>query len=198
MDRGIRKRSYYLFRRLLISMGLLVRMLEKQKWEKVNLIELGHIKTPADTITSDLKTASNTLSLWLVENMKDIPKGVLALAVSRNKITRLDVMIFEDHELTEKGLLFKNTPENGHCPIEVFNDNHFDLTEMDYEKIGKFSELIISKLDDKEKCIRFDKNQINEILYDGFMRGAFLLEALHESLQTDLRKVISKKQVAEQ
>lgn len=175
-------------------MGILVRMIEKQKWEKVNLMELGYNKTPADTITSDLKTSSNTLSLWLIDSINDLVKGVLALAVVRNKITRLDVMIFEEHELVQNGLLFKCTPENGHCPVEEFNRNHFDIINMDYEKLGKLSDLIIANLSNEKKCLRFDKAQISNILYDGFINQVFSSGELNESLENELKKIIIKKQ----
>lgn len=174
-------------------MKLLIRMLEKQKWEKVNLIELGHTKTPADTITSELRTSSNTLSLWFINSMEELVKGVLALSVARNKITRLDVMILEEQELIENDLVVKNTPENGHSPYEEFNDNHYDLIELDYEKLGNFSRLIIANLNIQGKCIRFDKAQVSDILYQGYKDNLFELTDLNESLQTELTKVIAKK-----
>lgn len=175
-------------------MGLLVRMLERQKWEKDAIAQHGHTKTPADTITSDLKTSSNTLSLWKVEDSTAVLKGVLALAVVRNSITRLDIMIFEEQELIESGLDIKNTPENGHTPLEHFNDNHFDLVGMDYEKLGKLSGLIINNIGNASKCIRYDKAKIGDILYNGYINGDFLLEELNERLQKDLEKIIKKKQ----
>jgi hypothetical protein len=169
-------------------MGLLVRMLEKQKWEKIDLVQMGHTKTPADTITTDLKTSSNTLSLWRIEDDTEILKSVLALAVMRNKITRLDVMIFDETELIESGLEIQNTPENGDTPYEEFNQNHFDIIQMDYEKLGHLSELMIRKLKDDSKCIRYNKAKISEILYNGLVDGNYLFEALSESLQVDLKK----------
>jgi hypothetical protein len=176
-------------------MGLLIRMIEKQKWEKVDLVQLGYKKTPGDTITTELKTSANTLSLWFVDNVSELFKAVLALAVGRNKITRLDIMIFEEYDLVQNGLIVENTPENGHCPIEEYNDFHYDIINLDFEKLGKISELIISNLNLTEKCIRFDKSKISDILYDAYSKGAFSLEELSESLVKDLKKVISRKEL---
>lgn len=35
-------------------------------------------------------------------------------------------MIFIDHELVQQGLIAENTPENGHTPLEDFNENQYE------------------------------------------------------------------------
>ncbi|WP_322552033.1 hypothetical protein AAB109_11345 [Priestia megaterium] len=167
-------------------------MLERQKWEKPELPQTGHSKTPADTITSDLRTRSNTLSLWRIENKEDLTKAVLALAVGRNQITRLDVMILDQVEFEEADLTIEHTPENGHTPLENFHENHYDLIDMDYQKLGVLSQLIIDNVKNPEKCIRFEKSKMIEILYDAYINQEFEFEELSNGLQQDLLKAIKR------
>ncbi|MGR9544827.1 hypothetical protein [Priestia megaterium] len=167
-------------------------MLERQKWQKEELSDTGHPKTPADTITSDLRTRYNTLSLWRIENREELTKAVLALAVGRNQITRLDVMILDQVEYEKIDLTIKHTPENGHTPLENFHENHYDLIDMDYQKLGLLSQLIIDNVNEPEKCIRFEKPKVAEILYDAYINQEFELEELDNGLQKDLLKTIKR------
>lgn len=172
-------------------MGLFVRMLEKQKWER--LIGVGHIKTPADTLQSELKTDSNNLSLWLVENDVDLTNAVLALAVARNKITRLDIFVTDQVDFEQRGLNTENTPKNGLSPYNSFNDNHYDLVNIDYEKLGILSQMIIDSVPNPKKVIRYGKGVIENILYQGYTEHKFDIEELSERLQEDIIKLIQKK-----
>lgn len=175
-------------------MGYLVRMLEKQKWDRVLTKGLTHSGTPADTITSDLKTFSNTLSLWYIEKEIDLSDAVVALAMSRNRITRLDVMIFEIDDFENNNLEIKNTPENGNCPIESFNTQHFDLIDLNYQKLGEVSKLIIEKLPDTTKCIRYEKSKIKELLYLSYSKQSFKLDEINDTLKEDFIKVLATKE----
>lgn len=175
-------------------MSMMVRMLEKQKWASVNLSTEDHTKTPADAITSDLRTRSNTLSLWLINTRDELVNAVLALAVGRKQITRLDVMILEKDIIEEKGLTVVNSPESGLSPIEEYNDYHYDLIGMDYLKLGILSEIILDNLDNPENCIRFDKKDIGDIIYEGYKSKKFNIEELDAKLQGELLKVINRKE----
>lgn len=174
-------------------MSFFVRMLEKQKWEKINLTELGYNKTPADTITGDLRTVSNNLSLWSIETIDKLNDAILALAVMRNKLTRLDVLVIEENEIEEKGLEVVNTPENGKTPLIGFEEFHYDLVDLNYDKLGDFSQIIIENITDEGKCIRFPKGKIKELLYDGFQDNKFNVEELDDGLKKELQKIIDRK-----
>ena len=175
-------------------MGLFVRMLEKQKWER--LIELGHEKTPADTLQSELKTDSNNLSLWLAESNEELLEAVLALALARNKLTRLDILVLDQQEYKEMGFSTENTPENGLSAYNDFNNFHYDLIDLNYEKLGILSQMIIESVNNPDKVIRYNKGKIGDILYQGLMSQKFRIDELEGKLQEELRKLIEKKKKA--
>lgn len=175
-------------------MGYLVRMLERQKWENCSNVNDGHLNTPADTITADLKTRSNTLSLWSIDKLEDLSEAVLALAVGRNKITRLDVMILEETTLQAAGLEVKNTPENGHTPVTGFEKSHYDIVELNFEKLGELSKVIIDNIQDTSKCIRFSKGRVSEVLHEGYRENKFNLSNVDPKLEKEFVKFISRKQ----
>lgn len=175
-------------------MTLFVRMLEKQKWDNKNLSELEHGRTPADTITGDLRTKSNTLSLWSIETKDKLNDAILALAVMRNQLARLDILIIEGIEIEEKGLEFENTPDNAKTPLTNFDEYHYDLINLTYDKLGSLSQLIIKNLTDTDKCIRYLRSEVAEVLYEGFQNQKFDLDDLDDKLKKDLLKVINRKE----
>lgn len=169
-------------------MALMVRMLEKQKWAVVVDFDKDYKKTPADTITKELKTDSNNLSLWKIQSDSELLDAILAIAVSRNEIARLDIVIFDDAEFANKGLNVKNTPENGLCPIESFNQFHYDLENLDYEKLGLFSSMIIDKIEDETKCIRYGRGSIKRMVITAFKEGKIPEENLSKKLLEEIKK----------
>ena len=176
-------------------MNFLVRMLEKQKWEKINLVELGYNKTPADTLTGDLKTVSNSLSLWSIETLDKLNDAVLALALMRNQLTRLDVIVIEKDKIVSKDLEILNTHTNGKTPYIGFEKYHYDLINLNYEKLGVFSQIVIDNIADEEKCIRYPKNQVSTLLYEGFKNDKFDIHELDDRLKEDLQKVIARQEL---
>lgn len=174
-------------------MGCFVRMLEKQKWENNNLVDLGYNETPADTITGDLRTVSNKLSLWLIDSLDVLNDAILALALMRNKLTRLDIIMIDRIKIEQKGLEVLNTPENGKTPLINFDEYHYDVINLTYDKLGIFSQIIIDDVTNEEKCLRYTKGEISELLFEGYMNNRFKIDCLNEGLIKDLQKVIERK-----
>lgn len=172
-------------------MGFFARMIERQKWERLKTV--GHTKTPADTLQSELKTDSNNLSLWLAESSGELSNAVLALAVARNKITRLDVLILDQQEYEQKGFTTVNSQENGLSAYTDFNEFHYDLVAIDYEKLGVLSQMIIDNTDNPEICKRYGKGDIEDILYQGLLDRKFNIEELNDNLKEKVIKLIEKK-----
>ena len=173
-------------------MSMLVRMFEKQKWSYSEKSFENHDVIPADTITSDLRTKSNTLSFWLIESIDELESIVLAIATSRNQLTRLDVLILDIDTFEENQLKIINSPDTGFSPVIELNDKHFDLIELNYNKLGILSKIIIEFVENEEKSKRFNKQDITKIVYKGFLEKKFHLEELDLKLRNELEKVIEK------
>ena len=139
-------------------MGVCVRKINKSKWpteeilaEKKDEEVLPILK--ADALTSCLRTSKDELSLWTVENTSDneIKKAILAL-ITNSRLERLDriyVVYFDEDKVKQAGLTLKKSP--GDTVISTYTNLHQDMTELNYERMGKVSALITSALRDKSK-----------------------------------------------
>ena len=141
-------------------MSYFARKITISKWplnENGDIPELENI--PADAITSDLRTTGNTLSWWLVENNKDQAVLVaMAVAQSKEKFSTTRILMIPQEELTENFELENTEVET---MITELKGCHYDMKNMDYEKIGKLGKLIYSRLkNNPEDIITIKKSDL--------------------------------------
>ena len=172
---------------------MMVRMFERQKWSYEEPLSGDHNIIPADTITSDLRTRSNTLSFWSINTPDELEDAVLAIATSRNQLTRLDVLILQEDKIVESNLELVLSPETGHSPYSLMNEKHYNLVNLNYNKLGDLSRIIISVVENDGVSHRYTKQQIREIIYSGHMNGKIEFDEMHEDLQKELTKFILSK-----
>lgn len=169
-------------------------MFQKQKWDFEKEIE-SPSQIPADPITADLKTHANTLSIWKVNDftIEEINKSVLALALGRDSITRLDIFKIDEKEIEKNKMYVKNTPENGYTPLEGYEENHFDIMDLTLNNLGDMGIMILEKVKSADMCIRYTKRQISELLDSAFHNELFQIDDLNLKLQKEMKKMLNRK-----
>ena len=65
-------------------MPLLVRKINKAKWQQIDLTISNDAS--GDAITNCLKTKSNTLSVWMIDSENQIDDAFLALLANQDRI----------------------------------------------------------------------------------------------------------------
>ena len=173
-------------------MGVCVRKINKSKWpteeilaEKKDEEVLPILK--ADALTSCLRTSKDELSLWTVENTSDneIKKAILAL-ITNSRLERLDriyVVYFDEDKVKQAGLTLKKSP--GDTVISTYTNLHQDMTELNYERMGKVSALITSASRDK-RIKTYTEKVLREMLLDAIKSKLVDQKKLHMLLQHKL------------
>lgn len=173
-------------------MGVCVRKISKSKWPSEEILAgktdeevLPFLK--ADALTSCLRTSKDELSLWTVENTTDeeIKKAILAL-ITNSRLERLDriqVVYFDEDKVKQSGLTLKKSP--GDTVISTYTNLHQDMTELNYERMGKVSALITSALRDK-KIKKYNEKELSKMLLDAIQSGLVEQKKLHMFLQHKL------------
>ena len=173
-------------------MGVCVRKISKSKWPSEEILAgktdeevLPFLK--ADALTSCLRTSKDELSLWTVENTTDeeIKKAILAL-ITNSRLERLDriqVVYFDEDKVKQSGLTLKKSP--GDTVISTYTNLHQDMTELNYERMGKVSALITSALRDK-KIKKYNETELSKMLLDAIQSGLVEQKKLHMFLQHKL------------
>ncbi|NMC99083.1 MAG: hypothetical protein GYA62_05120 [Bacteroidales bacterium] len=120
---------------------LLARKISRAKWDNGNISALSlpnEIK--ADAITLCIKTNKNELSVWEC----DSDNALLAIASTSENLAATDIVMISKDDLQRSGIKLSKTL--GNTPIEELKENHYDLTELNFEKLGIIASNIIKAI----------------------------------------------------
>lgn len=78
-------------------MGYLVRKFTRSKWG--NPVPADYSNLNADAVTSCLRTTRNTLSVWRIENEKELDQAILAIAGTLERLQTFDIVSLDETEI---------------------------------------------------------------------------------------------------
>ena len=156
-----------------------VRKINKSKWNnQLSGSEDEKKIIGADAITNCLKTTSNTLSIWNVDNIED---AVIALAATRDTIAAIDIIVFDESFFEDNDIKIKQIKANN--PIKDLEDFHYDIVELEFWKLGIISEEIaINASTNKTYIQRYTASTIKRLLKDAIKSDRCEVSELHPSL----------------
>jgi hypothetical protein len=157
-------------------MQLLVRKISRSKW---NNSDEDVFKLSSDAITTCIRTSRNTLSVWKIETENDLDEAVLALASNFQKLETIDVVTLDGDYLIKASVEQEQT--NGITPIADLINNHYDLKNLNYYKIGIVAEHIIQRLM-LNKVKRYTIEELKAILKKAIKQDRLKIEDLNESV----------------
>ncbi len=163
-------------------MPLLVRKININKWSKKD----GNVPAniPADAITGGcMRTKENTFSVWEVVNENAVTEGVLAIALSGDRIepfdaVQLDLEYFRSNEVD-------SVQSKGLTPIEDLVGTHWDLVNLTYKEVGIIAHHIADKIR-KGKVERYVLSEIKKLLLDAIDEERLEASALNPSIRKKL------------
>ena len=152
-------------------MSYLVRKISRAKWQEV--ADDG-FDNPFDvslhTITSDLKSSQNTLSVWEVEteNSDSLRNAILAITSAGDRLDTIDIIWINKDAIIAKGISCVYTP--GDTRIESLVETHIDLSGLNYYSLGLVAESIIETID-SNRIQRYRRAQLKEIINNAINEG---------------------------
>jgi len=166
-------------------MNKFIRKVTKAKWNN-QLSEDSNLNSiiSADAITGCLRTKSNTLSIW---NVDDVDDAILALASVNDSIVPIDYIVIDDEFFHKTGVTIKNVIAESN-PVESLREKHFDIINLDYNSLGLISKEIANGIIlEKNKYIsRCNATNVKKILKDAISTKRIKLEELNSNLQSKL------------
>lgn len=128
----------------------LARKITRAKWGEQPDMPVGRIA--ADAVTADLRTQDNALSFWRCGAVSpaEISEAVLALAAGSERLDKVDLVWVAEADLRTDGLMLAET--SGKTPVRSLADQHVDVRELDYGRLGKVAERVLSAL--RKGCYR--------------------------------------------
>ena len=121
------------------------RAISQNKW----LTVISEDNYSGDSITGDLRTHGNTLSVWKLDevNEKLVDYYCIMTAINRDSLAKVDYVIFDDNDFDAIGV--KLNQVDGICDAftdENIKKNHYDLIQIGYNQLGKIAKLIHDKV----------------------------------------------------
>ena len=161
---------------------LLARKVNLAKWQKHQGLSLQEI--PADAITNDLRTKSNTLSFWECidpSGTDDCPKdAALAIAASGQHIEGIDIIWFSSDVLEKSGQTLNHTA--GDTPVTDMINRHVDACHLDGVRLLQIADQITGAIQSKKRH-RFTKKQVETLLVEAVRQNRVNIIDLKTNVQ---------------
>jgi len=168
-------------------MSYYIRKIARSKWQENQLStnevdainEVKNVK--ADAITNCIKTTGNKLSLWKVDEKRDVIEDIVPLIVGFERPDTCDIIYISDEVFKEEDIELEQSPEDANTPIEELKQYHYNAIVGNYEGLGKFAKIVLrslgnhkrfkgkevkDKLKDMLNSHEIEKEMISEKLYD--------------------------------
>lgn len=167
-------------------MPYLDRKITRVKWETGN--EFAPNEIPADAVTADLRTKSNTLSFWQLEtptNYIEISKIALALVTEADRIDRLDLTWIDKNGFRSQGISVN--PSDGRTPVKSLQSTHVDVAKLDLNRLSKIASWIADGLS-QNQYRRFTKKEIIQIIIEAIRQDLVSLDDLAPEVKDEIDK----------
>ena len=167
-------------------MSYLIRKVTRAKWERENNFALDEI--PADAVTVDLRTNSNTLSFWQLEmpsHNDEICRIALALATAAERIDRMDLTWIDKNRVSSQGISIK--PSDGQTPVKSLRGNHVDVTTLDLGRLCRVATWIDEALTQHQHR-RFTRKEIIQIITEAVHKNLVSINDLKDKVRDEIGK----------
>ncbi len=160
-------------------MSLLVRKINRAKWEPLpedlKLLQ-------ADAMTGCLRTTSNRLSFWVIEEVEELWKAGLAIATAHDHLESFDVVVVQRSRLESRGLLCE--PSKGRTYFELMRHAHVDLVDLNVAKLAAVAREVVEAYPATSK--RFTISDLKPLLLDQIEEGHVPRDKLSLDVQKKL------------
>jgi hypothetical protein len=168
-----------------------LRRIVPEKWD--NKVSLDAVSV------SDLSTGDNDISVWQINDMNELEEAGLTIAMTKNILKDVNVVIMEDKRLIELGLKILDQPGKSHYAEK--NDSHKNISVPTFWEIGYLTEYIHNQLQDEKNFHYFAEDELKETLYkvakDGSMNYQFMADKDSSRLRGTLIAICCEKKDSE-
>jgi hypothetical protein len=168
-------------------MTLVLRVVRQHRWDwpdKLDWLADGDI--PADPLSDIADTSDNCLSVWLVDDQrKGLDRLLAALAATRDKVGKLDYVLFAQKHLETAGI--ESCQTSGKTPDEHVNQQHRDLTRLSAAKLLALTERVWRE---HVELKRTDGKAVLQLVAEGVRAGRISTSRLRPKLREDVRRCL--------
>lgn len=126
------------------------------KWDGSSTVNRKDPSICGDAI-SDLRTKDNKISVWLADSSEDINDAIVALALGRDNVSKMNYLILHEDKLAELEIEIANDQLGEVAGLVDKNllQKHRNLIDIDYVRLGGLAQYMVdlAKIDSNQKVI---------------------------------------------
>ena len=167
---------------------MLIRMLSNIKnWDGSMTLNRPDAFICSDTI-AELRSKDNRLSVWLANSQDDVEDALVALALNRENVNKINYCLLEDKSLEELGIAVASD-QSGLAPglDDQIRSKHRDLIDMDFWRIGFLAEHMLEKLKKADNQKFLTKAEVKKLLNKYKDADKIEISAVKDSLKKSLK-----------
>lgn len=156
------------------------------RWDGTTVVNRPDATIAGDVI-SDLRTQSNTLSVWCADSQEDINDAIVAMSLNRTDVSKMIALLLDENDLA--AMQITSSSENpGKAPgaVESIKKKHRDLVEIDYKRLGELSEYMMRVVHDKARRIEISKPNLKKLLIQYKEGNKIILDEMNVDLRGKL------------
>lgn len=170
-------------------MAYYVRKISRSKWQESQLStdevkaleEVRSVK--ADAITNCIKTTGNKLSLWKVDEKRDVIEDIIPLILGFERPDTCDIIYISDEVFLQEGILLEQSSEDANVPIESLKKYYYNAVVKDYEGLGKFAKVVLKSLNNYKRFKGKEvKIKLKEMLINHEIEKEMISDKLYEKI----------------
>lgn len=167
---------------------MLIRLITSiSKWDESKKVNRDDAFICGDCI-SDLRTTDNKLSVWKADSQEDIDDAIVALALNRDSVSKINYFFLKEEELARLDIEISDTePGIANGLEETILHKHRDLIEIDYWRLGFLAEYMINLARVEENRKSMTRQKVKELLNKYKEDHKIEIESINEKLKADLK-----------
>lgn len=168
-------------------MTLVLRLIRQSRWDSPGTFDwLAAGEIPADPLADFANTNENCLSVWFIDDDKDLDDVLAALAASPDKADKLDYVLFPQDHLQAAKIEVRESP--GATPDAHVNGFHRDLAHLS----GRSVLTLTTKVwQENRGFTRLGRDRVIQLVADAVHRERIPLERLTSRLRDDVRDCLA-------
>ena len=159
-----------------------------------NIKDADFLHQSADVPTTEFRTKHSALSTYIIDNLNELDKAVLAIATTSSKLSSMEFIELDTEILRAIGLKYEQTHPGMEIPYEEMQNFHYDIVDVNIENLAKCLEAYKKTMEiDANKSIYivdYAEGKIKDLVKAAIRNGKFNLE----KVPAELNKAISKLQ----
>jgi hypothetical protein len=134
------------------------------RWDGTTVVNREDATTAGDVV-SDLRTQSNTLSVWRADSPEDINDAIVAMSLNRTDLSKVIALLLDEKDLSAMEIDFSDAlPGKAPGAVGSIKSKHRDLLEIDYKRLGVLSDYMMKVVHDKNKRVEITKPNLKKLL----------------------------------